>query len=498
MDGSAEKDQDGIYVNTTPSSQSVESSYHLTAAARAFLVVTMVLFSVTAILGNLTVILVVALTKKLHTIASLFLINLSISDFLVGAITMPFIADNVVNEKFVHGEICCQILAFLTVLCFINSVISLVAIAMDRYSAIINCLYYASSEHRRRAIAILVWTWLQALVCSCCPVFGWGRYDYIPARFACSVDWTVSPSFTLFILATCFVFPIIVLLVCYGRILRVARQHARRISDVHIQLGGSRHSLPPAPSAGGTSAASARDNIITPTSDDITNATEGNDNMSVTSMGTGAIDQNTSSLFRSKSRATRRLCLVISVFLICWMPYVLVNIYHMIAKLMQDAGGTGNASAATIATWMAVMSSSLNPLIYGFANRKFRSAIGRLCCKLLRKHLRTNRVEEIETISRRMSAANIPTWRSRSSSTASSLTSDCRTRSTRVPSIGGVSSFSAGSTSQSLDRATTLRRDRGLRDQDRCQDTKQKLWHGEHPGSQRRANFLTFRSQRTV
>nr|XP_002736194.1 PREDICTED: G-protein coupled receptor 161-like [Saccoglossus kowalevskii] len=428
-----------------PTNSGVECSYaqdtQASAATRTCLFSIMLLFSMTAIMGNLTVIIVVAATTKLHTIASIFLLNLSFSDLLIGLVIMPFVADNVLNAGFAHEQTLCQVLGFLTTLCCINSIISLVAIALDRYSAIIHCLYYASTEHRRQAVGILIWTWLHAIVCSALPALGWGKYDYMPARFACSVDWTHTPGYTVFVVALCFILPLCVILFCYGRILRVARQHARRISNVHLHLSASRQNLHPVMAS--PSSVFGRDNAAYDviSYDFVANMPDA-DTLSMSSSGAATVNEPSRS-FRSKSRATRRLFLVVFVFLLCWLPYVVLHLYRM-ATVVTCRDSSASPFLATMTTWMALMSSALNPTIYGFGNRKFRSALRRLYRKVRHRHCERNRVEEIETISRRLSAVNIPMWRSRSSSTASSLNSDARTRTTRLASFGAVSSLSAG------------------------------------------------------
>ena len=53
-------------------------------------------------LGNILVILIVAATKTFHSVTSVLVINLAISDLLVGIGVMPFVAVSVMNDAWVN------------------------------------------------------------------------------------------------------------------------------------------------------------------------------------------------------------------------------------------------------------------------------------------------------------------------------------------------------------------------------------------------------------
>lgn len=48
--------------------------------------------------GNILVIVIVAATKTLHSVTSVLIMNLAISDLLVGVGVMPFVALSIVNR----------------------------------------------------------------------------------------------------------------------------------------------------------------------------------------------------------------------------------------------------------------------------------------------------------------------------------------------------------------------------------------------------------------
>lgn len=60
------------------------------------------------------------------------------------------------------------------------------------------------------------------------------RYSYLPYEFICTVQWEYDKAYTIFLSVTCFVTPLIVTVVCYSGVLRVARRQARDKPPVKV------------------------------------------------------------------------------------------------------------------------------------------------------------------------------------------------------------------------------------------------------------------------
>lgn len=59
--------------------------------------------------GNILVIIIVAATKTFHSVTSVLIMNLAISDLLVGVGVMPFVALSIMNREWVDctvGHLC--------------------------------------------------------------------------------------------------------------------------------------------------------------------------------------------------------------------------------------------------------------------------------------------------------------------------------------------------------------------------------------------------------
>lgn len=66
-----------------------------------------------AIIGNALVILTLIQNRRMRTITNVFLLNLAISDILLGVLCMPFTLIGTLLRDFIFGEIMCKLLPYL-------------------------------------------------------------------------------------------------------------------------------------------------------------------------------------------------------------------------------------------------------------------------------------------------------------------------------------------------------------------------------------------------
>lgn len=102
--------------NTHPtlraSSTSPNNSHSWSIAARIQIPLYAVILLL-AMIGNSLVILTLIHNRRMRTITNVFLLNLSISDVLLGVLCMPFTLSGALLRDFVFGEFMCKILPFL-------------------------------------------------------------------------------------------------------------------------------------------------------------------------------------------------------------------------------------------------------------------------------------------------------------------------------------------------------------------------------------------------
>ena len=66
-----------------------------------------------AIIGNFLVIITLVQNRRMRTITNVFLLNLAVSDILLGVLCMPFTLIGALLRDFVFGEIMCKCLPYL-------------------------------------------------------------------------------------------------------------------------------------------------------------------------------------------------------------------------------------------------------------------------------------------------------------------------------------------------------------------------------------------------
>ncbi|XP_075469226.1 5-hydroxytryptamine receptor 1F-like [Ascaphus truei] len=339
--------------------------------------------------GNLLVIIIIAATKHFHSITSIFLLNLAVSDFLVGVGVMPLVATSVIYNRWINQQYLCLYMGYAFVVYCTSSVLTLAAIALDRYRAIIDCFQYNTQSTVKRAIGTVIWIWTQATFSGVPPFVGWGHFEYLPATFSCSVNWAHSPSYTGFVMACSFLLPTFAMVFCYIRIVKVARDHARRIHNIECQL---QKNMKPIPSfLGPDSNVSVK--MDTNNAEDI--PPDPNTDDSQSSIDTSHLPSPASSHSRKQDifamyntpgrehNGTCRLFLVILIYICCWVPYIIVSILQSVTA--RNTTWKLPLQIQTLAAWLALLNSAINPLLYALLSKRFRKALSNLKQKTLFK-----------------------------------------------------------------------------------------------------------------
>uniref|UniRef100_A0A8D0D265 G-protein coupled receptors family 1 profile domain-containing protein n=1 Tax=Sander lucioperca TaxID=283035 RepID=A0A8D0D265_SANLU len=217
-------------------------------------------------------------------------------------------------------------------------VLTLAAIALDRYHSIVDCLRYSSRCTLWRTCAVVLWIWLQALVTSCPPLLGWSSVSYVVPMYSCAVNWASSPSYTTFMAALSYLIPAVVILFCYVNIVKVARSHARRIHT----LEDSVHLHSPS-------------TLIYHVS--------------------GQFSTSQPSLQHHNHHGVLRLFLVISAFFLCWTPYIGVALVQATETAISGQSRLVPPSAVTFSYWLVLLNSDINPLLYALLSKRFQGAL---------------------------------------------------------------------------------------------------------------------------
>lgn len=139
--------------------------------------ITLIGIILTATVGNGMTLFIIARYDPLRDVTGMFLANLAVADLLQSIFGMPLIATSAFREEWIFGDTLCVISGASNSLFCITSILTLTAVSVDRYLAIVHPFKHQSYLTVKRAKFVLLYIWLQATVAALLPVFGWSRYE---------------------------------------------------------------------------------------------------------------------------------------------------------------------------------------------------------------------------------------------------------------------------------------------------------------------------------
>ncbi|XP_038055170.1 octopamine receptor 1-like [Patiria miniata] len=319
--------------------------------------------TVLIICGNTLALVVVYRTKALQDAAFCFLMNLALSDLLLGVISQPPSLYYAITCHWPGGEdgFYCQFVGFCICLLCSVSIISLGLVSYERYHYTVHPFRHIAKFTFRRSFYACVIVWLYSAVASVFPVVGlWNGVGLQPYNALCNIQWEEEPIY-MWAMVSGVLFPSWALIVfSYFRILKVARK-ARKIDAIRHQI------------TLGASVSNIDRNIPTCSAGVVID----NDDSTISTIRLGASTRSrkhrpTLKKTMKSNKCTLTVSLLVGTFIVCWTPYVIVNVIQAIRC-------TPNPFAATaFAQWMCIFNSACNPLIYGLTNKTFREGVGKL------------------------------------------------------------------------------------------------------------------------
>ncbi|KAL9914774.1 5-hydroxytryptamine (serotonin) receptor 1B isoform 1-T12 [Glossina fuscipes fuscipes] len=179
------------------------------------------------IIGNVFVIAAIILERNLQNVANYLVVSLAVADLFVACLVMPLGAVYEISKGWILGPELCDIWTSCDVLCCTASILHLVAIAADRYWTVTNIDYH-NLRTPRRIFCMIFTVWFFAVIVSLAPQFGWKDPEYMDRieKQKCMVSQDVAYQ----IFATCcsFYVPLLVILVLYWKIYKIARKRIKR------------------------------------------------------------------------------------------------------------------------------------------------------------------------------------------------------------------------------------------------------------------------------
>ncbi|XP_038835379.1 cholecystokinin receptor-like [Salvelinus namaycush] len=337
-----------------------------------------------SVFGNLLIIVVLTVNKRMRTVTNSFLLSLAVSDLTLAVFCMPFTLIPNMLEDFIFGAAMCKMVTYFMALSVSISTFSLVAIATERYSAICNPLKSRAWQTRSHAYRVIAAIWVLSLVMMVpYPVFSHLKSFPKPDRTTghmCRLEWPsggVEQTWYMLLLLILFFIPGVVMIVAYGLI---SRELCR---GMKFELDQNRESSALKNGVKTTVTTSNNDTDDDgcyiqmpkkPPSMELSTLTTPTPASPKPRVSAEHPRSNTSEAkLLAKKRVIRMLIVTAVLFFLCWMPLYTANTWK--AFHISSAHRLLSGAPISFIHLLSYTSACVNPVIYCFMNTRFRKAL---------------------------------------------------------------------------------------------------------------------------
>lgn len=345
-------------------------------ASATFVTIVLVL----TIVGNSLVCFSVYYFPRLRRPTNFLIVSLTVSDLLVGSLSLPFrIAQTVNHESWPSslGRAGCQYWIWIDMLCCGASILNLTGISFDRLLAVKWPLTYRENMTPKRAALVILFVWLYALLFACLSFVKWGGKETIDIAPQCSIKAKI---YITILACAAFFFPLAVLIFNYTLVLKIAIQHARAVQKDRDAIAVN--FLP------------EQDNANEETSGIASSPGSSTRAISIGKRSCEPLNEQkprrSSGLHIMKQlKATKTLAIVVGVFILSWFPFFVIYVtFQYCPECFDIERIPAHVKTALIVVFINVLpvsNSAANPIIYTCFNKEFRTAFVRVLYRISRR-----------------------------------------------------------------------------------------------------------------
>ncbi|CDQ61116.1 unnamed protein product [Oncorhynchus mykiss] len=324
-----------------------------------------------SVLGNSLIIAVLVRNRHMRTVTNLFLLSLAASDLMLCLFCMPFTLIPNLMRDFVFGSGICKVAMYFMGISVSVSTFNLVAISLERYSAICNPLTSRTWQTKSHAAKVISATWVVSfLLMLPYPISStlvpFTRVNNSTGNM-CRLVWpsdVIQQSWYVSLLLLLFLVPGIVMMTAYGLIslelyrgIKFEMTNRKSSRDRQCSTG----SIKPGDNDG-CYLQPAKKGELAHLQSPLTKST----------LSRVCSNSSTSNLM-AKKRVIRMLLVIVCLFLLCWTPVFAANAWRAFDRRSADKLLSG--APISFIHLLSYTSACVNPIIYCFMNNRFRQGI---------------------------------------------------------------------------------------------------------------------------
>ncbi|OCT76736.1 histamine H3 receptor [Xenopus laevis] len=339
-----------------------------------FLTVLLSLIVLLIVLGNSVVILAFIVDKRLWNRSNFFLLNLSICDFLVGAISISMYIPYKFMGKWMLGKFLCKLWITVDYTATTASAYNVVLISYDRFLSVNKAVLHRSLQKRHsQTVLNIALVWIFSFIIYGPAVLLWENItgtNNLPED-SCRAGFLETWYFILGASTLDFIFPLLSISFFNLRIyLEIIKRSIKR-QNCSISRSSKQNAKDITPFTIFTTNNSVPSSIQT---------NEIGDNNSVPCMDLKITSNspqtpesynthNNSTKHSQDKKAAKSLAILVSVFILCWTPYS----FTVCIRAVCD-GHCADIFYIETTVWFLWTNSAINPILYPVCHRSFRKA----------------------------------------------------------------------------------------------------------------------------
>uniref|UniRef100_A0A8C6WRM0 G-protein coupled receptors family 1 profile domain-containing protein n=1 Tax=Neogobius melanostomus TaxID=47308 RepID=A0A8C6WRM0_9GOBI len=276
---------------------------------------------VAGLIGNTLAIYVVLRYAKMKTVTNIYILNLAVADELY-ILGLPFLTTQNVLSYWPFGSFMCRVVMTADSMNQFTSIFCLTVMSIDRYLAVVHPIRSTKWRHPRVAKVVSAAVWATSFIVVLPVVI----FSDIQETFnSCNMIWPEpkdvwSTAFILYTATVGFFGPLLLICLCYLLIVIKVKSSSARAGFTKRR--------------------------------------------------------------RSERKVTRMVVVIVVVFVLCWLPFFIINMVNLVVIIPESSATAGIYFFTVI---LSYANSCANPVLYGFLSDNFKQSFRKaLCVKSVR------------------------------------------------------------------------------------------------------------------